>query len=578
MKHPETLGSAFLEAAAEPGLGVGFWTSPGRSEQFSYADLARDAGQVAAHLLAWGLKPSQRVGIILPTGPDFYRAFFGVVLAGGVPAAMYPPVRLGRIDEWKERTCRMMTDADTQAVLTDGRLLPLVSLPSRQAAPPLGCHRVSSLLSGAEAAPAVSSPGQLAAVQFSSGSTGRPKPVALSHRNMIGNSLGILSKVPGEFSEHSGMSWLPLYHDMGLIGCLLTAILARRPLTLMNPERFIARPRGWLEALTETRATISVAPNFAFGLCADRLAEDDLEGLDLSHWSVALCGAEPVHPRTLDRFAKQFAAAGFDDRAITPVYGLAEATLAVTFTPLEDQRQTTVFDPDALESEGRAVLAEDGLPLCSLGRPFLGTELEIRGHEGQALDQAQVGQVWVRGPGVMQGYLNQEALTSEILTHGWLDTGDRGFLYQGDLYLCGREKDVIIVRGRNYDPSVIEQGLDGVPGLRPGCWAALSVPTPEGDTEALILAVEARSRDDDELLEKACLAAVSAHSGLRADGVLILEPGTLPRTSSGKIRRSEARDRLLGGELLPAKRVTVLGVAGEMARGWYARFRSPRPR
>lgn len=571
MKTTGTLGAAFLKAAEQDGLGVTFWSGLGRHNKVSYGALAAQAARVAGRLVSLGLQPGDRVGLVLPTGPDFYHAFFGAVLAGAVPCAMYPPVRLGRIDEWKERTALMMREARVQIVLSDRRLLPLVTVPGQRAGVPHGVQTVDWCLKSAEVYRCSEHPEALAAVQFSSGSTGRPKPVALTHNNMIRNCQSIMATFPGDLESHSGVSWLPLYHDMGLIGCLLTAIMAQGPLTLINPERFIARPLGWLEAMTEFRATISVAPNFAFGLCAERIGDDALEGLDLSSWTVALCGAEPVHPKTLDRFSARFGAVGFQSRALTPVYGLAEATLGVTFAPIEAERRTIRVDPAGLEAEGQARLTEDGLPLSSLGRPLAGTELEIRDPAGAPLPEAHVGQVWIRGDGVMAGYLGQPEATSAVLQNDWLDTGDRGFLLGAELFLCGRAKDVIILRGRNHDPSVIEQGLHGVEGLRSGCWAAVSLPVEAGDTEALFLLAESHNSEDPGLLQ-ACKAAVQAHSGLTVEGVVILAPGTLPRTSSGKIRRSEARSRLMQGRLLPPKKMTAMGIATEFAKGWMARW------
>ena len=571
MKPPKTLGAALHQAAGDEGLGVTFWTALGRHQKVTYREIVDRAARVAGSFVASGLKPGDRVGIILPTGPGFYDAFFGAVLAGMVPCAMYPPVRLGRIDEWKERTALMMREAQVQIVLTDRRLLPLVSVPGQRAGIPNGVQTVDSCLKGSPLDRHSDDSKVLAAVQFSSGSTGRPKPVALTHHNMVQNCQAIMSTFPDDVEIHSGVSWLPLYHDMGLIGCLLTAIMAKGPLTLINPERFIARPLSWLEALTESKATISVAPNFAFGLCAERIDDDQLAGLDLSSWSVALCGAEPVHPKTLDRFSARFGAVGFRSSALTPVYGLAEATLGVTFAPLDEERRTIQVDPVSLEVDGRAERVAEGMPLSSLGRPLPGTELEIRDSFGLAVPEGGVGQVWVRGDGVMAGYLDQPEETAVVLQDGWLDTGDRGFLDQGDLFLCGRAKDVIILRGRNHDPSVIEQGLDGVEGLRTGCWAAVSLPVEDGDSEALFLLAETRLGDDPALIES-CREAVQGHSGLAVEGVLLLEPGTLPRTSSGKIRRSEARLRLLQGRLLPPKKMTAFGIATEFAKGWISRW------
>ena len=237
--------------------------------------------------------------------------------------------------EWKVRTAQMLASAQCIAVLTERRLQALLGEPIRAAKPRLGGMTVASMVEQA-AGETVDLQGtdELAAIQFSSGSTGSPKPVMLSHTNMLTNARAILNSLPGDSRDHSGVSWLPLYHDMGLVGCLLSAMVGQGELTLFGPERFVAKPLRWLHALSDTKATVSVAPNFAFGLTTAKVTDDEMKGLDLSNWKIALCGAEPVHPKTLDAFADRFASVGFDRRALTPVYGLAEATLAVTFSPI----------------------------------------------------------------------------------------------------------------------------------------------------------------------------------------------------------------------------------------------------
>ncbi len=275
MKTAETLIDALRNAAGFPDVEVRFQQRPGSVESYVYRELLARARRVAASLQAKGLQPGDRVALILPTGVSFYDAFFGVIFAGGVPASLYPPVRLGRLQEWKTRTAAMLRRLPAKAVLTDKRLLGLVGHPTTAAEVELGALKVSDLL-GAKALQLdpMPAPDDLACVQFSSGTTGHPKPVALSHRNMIANASAIMSTFPGNPRDHSGVSWLPLYHDMGLIGALVVALITPGTLTLLPPERFIARPRLWLEAMSESGATISVAPNFAYGLCADRI--DDI--------------------------------------------------------------------------------------------------------------------------------------------------------------------------------------------------------------------------------------------------------------------------------------------------------------
>jgi len=465
----EDIRECFREAAAVEGLGVGFWKGPGKIEHYTYAKLEEEASIFAAGLQAMGVCKGERIALVLPTGPDFYIAWFGCVLARAIPVALYPPVRLGRFAEWKARTAEMLHAANCVAVITERRLQGFLGEPVDQVDPPYGCRVVASVQKEGEGQELFEQPpGKMAAIQFSSGTTGDPKPVVLTHNNMVSYARTILDQMPGEPSEHSGVNWLPLYHDMGLVGCLLGALVARVPLTLIPPEHFVARPISWLQALSETGATISVAPNFAFGLVSERVADEDLAELDLSSWKVALCGAEPVHPSTMSRFAEKLAPCGFETKAITPVYGLAEATLAVTFSDIEEPPRWTAFDADVLERDRVAVPSEGGRQIASLGRA-LDCRLTIRDSAGKELSEGRIGTVHVKGSGVMAGYLNRKDATQAAIDHhGWLNTGDSGFIHEGELYLCGREKDLIIIRGRNHDPALVEQALDGMPGIRTG--------------------------------------------------------------------------------------------------------------
>lgn len=577
-----TVGEAFLSVAERDDIRLTFWEGPDDSTSYSYARLATGALGLAGALQAEGLEAGQAVAIVLPTGPDFYRAFFGVVLAGGVPVALYPPIRFGRFDEWKARTATMLQVCQAQAVITEMRMFGLLGEPVQRAGPRLGCRTVANLIDmDRRGAALLRGPDDLAAIQFSSGSTGNPKPVGLSHHNMISNTNAIIASFPGKVEEQSGLSWLPLYHDMGLIGAMLLAIVTPGDCTLLRPERFIARPRLWLEAMTQTKSTLSVAPNFAYGLCTARITDEQLEGLDLSNWGVAICGAEPVHRHTLDAFVQRFAKVGFDERALTPVYGLAEATLAVAFSDLREPPSYQRFEVDGLECRGEALAVEEGgRELCNLGKPVTGAQLAIRDDEGKDLPAGKLGTVWLAGDGVMKQYVGRPEATADTIQDGWLDTGDTGFIHDGDLYLCGRRKDIIIIRGRNYDPDIIEQATETVAELRTGCSAAFGAADPELGTERLVVLAELRqgeSRDREDLAAEVA-AAVRTVINLNPDAVTILDAGTLPRTSSGKIRRAETRRRWLAGELSPAGKGGVGVVLKESVLGLAHHLRAARKR
>jgi len=551
---------AVLRRAARSDHGLVFLDRKEREERFSFAQLLDRAQGVAGQLMALGIQHAERVVLVFPTGVAFMDAFFGCLMAGAVPTPVYPPVRLGRMEEYHHRTARMIDLAGARLVLTVPTIKRVLGQTVEQARPELGCRTLEELPQAAPASRPVV-PGDLALVQFSSGTTVDPKPVALSHRALIvqGQALTALLREHGVDTDQSGCSWLPLYHDMGLIGCLLPALLHPADLTLMGPENFVTRPALWLRALSRTKASISPAPNFAYALCVHRIKDEELEGVDLSHWRVALNGAEPVAPEVLRAFIERFARWGLSETALTPVYGLSEAALAVTFSDIDKPFTSRRFDAEAL-SEGRVVETEDGLELVSVGRPIPGFEIDLRD-----------GVVWTRGPSLMEGYLDQPELTRQVLKDGWLNTGDLGFVHKGELYVTGRKKDVLILNGRNHAPHPVEQAADHVVGVRTGCAAAVSHAV-GGASERLVLFVErARKGSVDP---NAIAASVLQRTGLRCDQVVIVDPGTLARTSSGKIRRAETLRLWLADELAPPDTVNVLHVASIMARSALAFLRA----
>ena len=524
-----------LSAAAQGAAGLTFLDARENERALPFAELYARALRTAGALRERGLRRGDRVAIVLPTCVEFMDAFFGALLAGAVPVPLYPPVRLGRLEEFHRRTARMIEVSGARIVLSDARISKFLGVAVAQARPELGLHRVEQ----GEPCEDPGAPADLALIQFSSGTTVDPKPVALTHGQVLANIAAIQTIIPGDDAQ-AGVSWLPLYHDMGLIGCLLLAVARPGPLTLISPELFLAKPALWLRAISKTRATISVAPNFAYGLCVRRIRDDELEGVDLSCWRFALNGAEPVAPSVLRRFAGRFAPHGFSERALMPVYGLSEASLAVTFTPA-----------------GRGPRTRPGVrEIASVGAPLPGVDVEVRD-----------GRIFVRGPSVMREYFGNPEATQKALRDGWLDTGDLGFVEGGELFVTGRAKDVIILRGQNHAPQEFEDALDGLDGVRPGCAAAVALPTEGGEELALLV------EQSGPLTEDQVSARVVEHTGVRPQAVHLLTPGTLPRTSSGKLRRAEALRQLLEGSLRPPDKVTLLHLAREAARSMLARAR-----
>ncbi len=544
----QTLNELLKRAADYPETGLRFVDRREQATWASWGDIYGSATGVAAALRALDIETGQRIALIYPTGREFFDAFFGILLAGAVPVPLYPPVRLGRLDEYHARTAAMLKAVDARLVLTDRRIKRLLGKTISAAKPVLGCSTLQNLPTPSEpnAGPLLESPVEpqsLAMVQFSSGTTVDPKPVALSHRAVLAQVQALNSFWPKTASwandgnaALSGVSWLPLYHDMGLIGCVFPALELPAVLTLIGPEVFVAKPAIWLRTLSRYKAPISVAPNFAYGLCVDKISDQELEGVELSAWRVALNGAEAVAPSVLRAFQQRFAAWGFRPEALTPVYGLSEATLAVTFSALDQPFRCEHFARESLSAEGRAEADSEGLELASVGRPLPGTEIAVVGPAGAQLPPSYVGRIRVKGPSIMDGYLGRPEATAKALCDGWLDTGDLGFLFDGELFLTGRAKDIVILRGRNHSPAEIEHAVDAVAGVRRGCTVAVSW-MPEGaPRESLLLFVEQRqdaTPAEVAALAAACGKAVLTATGLAADEVLVLAPGTLPRTSSG---------------------------------------------
>ncbi|MBU8898942.1 AMP-dependent synthetase [Corallococcus sp. H22C18031201] len=566
--------SALLADVAKTPYGLIFADSAERETVVPWAEVYRRARRAAAGLARLGVREGDRVALLLPTSPAFMDGFFGALLAGAVPVPLYPPVRLGRLEEYHRATARMLQVTGASAVLTDSKVRLLLGPSVEKARPRCGCLTVDELMRSEDMHEVSVRPDALGFIQFSSGSTVDPKPVALTHHALMTQVTALDHAMPvPEGTPRVGVSWLPLYHDMGLIGSVLSTMYFPGSMVLLPPEAFLARPALWLRALSRHRAYISPAPNFAYGLCLKRVKDAEMEGVDLSKWHHALNGAEPVSADTLRRFAERFERWGFSARAMRPVYGLSEASLAVTFPPEGRGPRVLHVDPSTLAREGRVEPGARGL--VSVGSPVAGFEVEIRERDGGALPDGRVGRVFARGPSLMSGYFEDVAATARTLTaDGWLDTGDLGFVLDGELYLTGRAKDVVIIRGANHAPQAFEDPLGAVDGVRTGCAVALGF-TPEGsEDEALLILAERAGTEPSAAVEEQIRAAVVAATGVRPHTVRMLEPGTLPRTSSGKLRRAESLRRFLAGELSAPKRMGTVGMMVEMAKSALAMVRA----
>lgn len=521
---------------------LGFYSYEGPSPRLSYAEFGVLVSQRRDQLKALGAGPGIVVGVLGPTCLELAITCAAVWTSGATLTVLPTPTRMGQLELYLTQTVSKLNTCEASLLVGEPNMvegfvdfleipalawdqLPKAQLTSPLNRPDLGGH-------------------QPALIQFSSGTTSDPRPIMLSAEALLANSKAVLDCFPGGAHEHSCVSWLPLYHDMGLIGCFLMPILAPGNLTLLPAEVFAARPFVWLQAISQERATTSSAPNFAFAHCADRITSEQVNSLDLSCWQISMVGAEAVRPQTLRRFSERFAPSGFCEDAFSPVYGLAEATLAVTFSPLGGGLRSLLLDADEMAASGKVAPGER--ESVSLGKPLGVTQVEVRDDRGQVLGEDQLGQVWVKGPSLLSGVLG---VTEEPLREGWLDTGDLGFLHQGDLHIYGRRRDILLLDGRNHDPDLLEAAPQDLPRLRRSCAFTYEAPGGQRDELVLICEVSKRWKGDPEEYADQVKVACRKHAGLVPHRVHLTRAGELPVTSSGKLRRGEAARMYASGEL-----------------------------
>jgi len=565
-QHPERVHITFLPSDEE-------------TQSFRYGELLGRARRAAASLQRAGLKRQQAVAIMLPTSLEFFVAFYGILIAGGIPVPIYPPVRMSQLEDHLRRQAGILANCLAPALVT----VPEANLFARLLkgdAPTLKQIVTVAELEGSdgEPQPVPLMPGDIAFLQYTSGSTGNPKGVILTHENLLAN-LRVMGRAAGVDSRDTFVSWLPLYHDMGLIGAWLASLYFAFHLVLMSPVAFLSRPARWLRTIHRFRGTVSAAPNFAYELCATRLDERDLEGLDLSSWRWALNGAEPVSAETLGRFAHRFAPYGFDPRSLAPVYGLAECALDLAFPPSRRGALVDHVDREALTQTGRALPAAPtdprALKIVACGRALPGYGIRIVDGTGRELPDRTEGRVEFRGPSATSGYYRNPEATAQLLDGEWRDSGDLGYLADGELYLTGRAKDMIIRGGHNIYPYELEQAVGDIPGIRKGCVAVFGSRDQAGATERVVVVAETRETDPgrrEELRAAINNLAVDLLGG-PADEIVFAPPQTVLKTSSGKIRRAATREVYERGLVGAARHAVWVQVVRLACRGALARLR-----
>jgi 1-acyl-sn-glycerol-3-phosphate acyltransferase len=540
----------------------------------TYGELAKAARAVAVGLIDRDIMPGDRIALMLPTGIDFFTAFFGILYVGAVPVPIYPPMQRSQIEDYARRQAGILRNAGARMLITVPEGLRLGSLLQGLVATLSSIESTATLSARpAEIAlPNLQNGSATALIQYTSGSTGDPKGVVLTHANLLAN-IRAIGRVVAASSADVFVSWLPLYHDMGLIGAWLGCLYFGAPLYAMSPLSFLARPQNWLWVIHRFRGTISAAPNFAFELCLNKIDESYLKGLDLSSLRVVGNGAEPVSVETLRRFVDRFAAYGFRLGAMAPVYGLAENAVAVTLPPLGRPPVIDRVNRTALSVRGIAEPARpedpNAIELVACGQPIPDHEVRIIDDMGRELGERHEGRLEFRGPSATSGYFQNAVKTHELFHDGWLDTGDRGYMAGGDLFITGRIKDIIIRAGQHIAPHEIEEVVGAIPGVRKNGVAAFGVTDSTSGTERVVIVAET---DESDASAQASLKVRAQDTATRIvggppDEVVLVRPGTVPKTASGKIRRAAAKDLYLGGNLKVLQRsvwwqLARLGLAG----------------
>jgi acyl carrier protein len=547
----------------------------------TYSDLAQASRKIAAGLIGRDIVPGDRVALMLPTGLDFFIAFFGILYAGAVPVPIYPPMRMSQLEDHLRRQVGILRNAGARILITMPEGLQVASLLRGQTETLSGVESVASLMVGASEIrlPPPGNDTATALIQYTSGSTGDPKGVILSHANLLANIRAMGCAMDAD-SRDIFVSWLPLYHDMGLIGSWLGCLYYAAPLYVMSPLSFLVRPESWLWAIHRYRATLSAAPNFGFELCINKIDDADLVDLDLSSLRMVANGAEPVSVFTLRRFIEKFGHYGFRREAMAPVYGLAENAVGLAFPPPGRVPIIDRVDREALMTRGIVEPARSGdskpFEIVACGQPLPGHEIRIVDPIGHEVGERREGRLEFRGPSSTSGYFHNEMKTRELFHNDWLDSGDRAYVADGDVFITGRVKDIIIRAGRHIYPQEIEEAIAEIPGIRKGGVAVFGIVDPTSGTERLVVLAETRETNAiaRSMLQSRAHEVATDIAGVQPDEIVLVSPRTVPKTSSGKIRRSAAKDIYESGRIgvrsralwWQIVRLTLAGIGPQLSR------------
>lgn len=551
-ERPRTLVDALSKLPRGEARGFRFIGSDRVERYFPWEAMEAEAKRRAAILIGLGLKKGDRVALVIPEGHEFVMTFLGVSCAGLVPVPIFPRASFKSMDGYLDTVGHIVNAAGASALVTGQSMYEVVSQ-ARSRSASLEKIAIAEVLFAADAnvpkveLPAVE-PGDLCFLQFTSGSTSMPKGVSVTHGNLVANVTAFLGASGLERRDTDiGVTWLPLFHDMGLIGFILGTLLSDIPVVILPTETFARGPRIWLETIHKHRGTITYAPNFAFALATKRVRDKELADLDLSSLRVAGCGAEPINAQVMRDFSARFSASGLRANALLPSYGMAEATLAITFHPHGTPIVVDRIDPEALkQGRANASLASDSIELVSCGVTFPAHEVRVIDEQGKRVPERVVGEIIFRGPSVTNGYYKNEEATREAYRDGWLHTGDLGYVANGNLYVCGRIKDLIIIRGANFYPQDIEWAVSDIEGVRRGNVVAFS--SMRDGEESLVIAAEGNSADA-PAIAAAISSKVAEVIGLKVGHVAVTRVGTLPKTSSGKVQRRKTKRMWEDGEL-----------------------------
>lgn len=549
-----TLGEA-LDYAAMGARGLNFHDARGSlARPYPFSDLREDALACARRLIAAGIAPEDRVALVAETSAEFAALFFGVVYAGAWPVPLPLPTSFGGRDSYIDQLRVQLGSCDPRLLIYPPELAQMAG----EAAAIAKVEGVDWAAFAQRPAPQAPLPAataeQVAYLQYSSGSTRFPHGVAITHAALL-NNLAAHSHGMRIGGTDRCISWLPWYHDMGLVGCFLSPVANQVSTDYLKTEDFARRPLAWLDLISRHQGTaLSYSPTFGYDICARRMSSQTKasDRFDLSRWRVAGNGADMIRPDVMQNFVDAFADAGFQASAFLPSYGLAEATLAVSIMPPgEGIRVELVEETELSGGEAGKERPQRYRAIVNCGKPVRDMVVEIREEDSTPLPERAIGKVWCRGPSVMVGYFRDPDATAACMADGWLDTGDMGYMSDGYLYIVGRAKDMIIVNGRNHWPQDIEWAVEQLPGFKAGDIAAFAITTPGGEETPAVL-VQCRSSDEGERtrLRDAIRERVRSVTGMNCV-IELIPPRTLPRTSSGKLSRAKARNLYLAGEIKP---------------------------